>query len=163
MSAIDFNAVTLLESRHVEQFVPVLREIELGDRFLLSMLHWCGIGVRSTPLAYWQIYLIKHAGEIVGVTGLYQRPETPQSAYWITWFGIRPKWRRLGLGSAAIINVAARAKARGGKELWVYTGSVDAHTVKFYESLGFEVLGPAAKYAPSQTLDDSDVVLRLML
>jgi len=43
----------LLETSEIEMFIPVIKEIDLGYRFLLSMLHWCGIGRRSTPLDLW--------------------------------------------------------------------------------------------------------------
>ena len=46
------------------------------------------------------------------------------------------------------------------KELWVYTGSSDNIAVNFYRSLGFEVLGAAADWAPGRTMEDSDIVLR---
>jgi ribosomal protein S18 acetylase RimI-like enzyme len=51
----------------------------------------------------------------------------------------------------------------GCKELWVYTGSSDDIAVSFYKSLGFEVLGSAAKWAPARTIDDSDIVMRRIL
>jgi len=35
--------------------------------------------------------------------------------------------------------------------------------VRFYKSLGFEVLGTAAQRAHGQTMDDSDIILRRML
>ena len=35
--------------------------------------------------------------------------------------------------------------------------------VRFYKSLGFEVLGTAAQWAHGQTMDDSDIILRRML
>jgi hypothetical protein len=36
--------VELVSTRQIELFLPILKEIDFGDRFLLSMLHWCGIG-----------------------------------------------------------------------------------------------------------------------
>ena len=127
------------------------------------MLHWCGIGQRITPLAYWQVDLIRHSGEIIGVTGLYQQPETEQRIYWLGWFGIRPAWRRQGFGSAAIREVLTKVRDRGGRELWVYTGEGDEHAVKFYLSIGFRLLGPAEQRAPGLTMAGSDQVLRLEL
>ena len=49
------------------------------------------------------------------------------------------------------------------KELWVYTGSADDIAVSFYKSLGFQLLGCAADWAPGRTMDDSDLVLKRML
>ena len=154
------SLVELIPSRDIEHFLPVLREIDLGDRFLLSMLHWCGIGQRSSPLSYWQVYIIRNTSEIVGVTGLYQRPETEKHIYWLGWFGIRPQWRRQRLGSESVRRVIEKAKERGGRELWVYTGAADQPAVRFYLSLGFEVLGTATSTAPGQTMAESDIILK---
>lgn len=33
----------------------------------------------------------------------------------------------------------------------------------FYKKVGFERLGPAREHAPGETMDDSDIVLRLTL
>src|SRR5216683_2057455 len=94
--------IELLESREITRFIPVMQEIDLGDRFLLSMLHWCGIGQRSTPLDYWKVFLIQSSNEIVGVSGLYRQPGMDPTTLWIGWFGIRPAWRRQGFGTKVI-------------------------------------------------------------
>jgi ribosomal protein S18 acetylase RimI-like enzyme len=48
-------------------------------------------------------------------------------------------------------------------ELWVYTGSSDEAARHFYTKLGFQLLGSARDYAPGKTMDDSDVVLKLII
>src|SRR6266446_6337041 len=58
MSAAD-QKVELLETKALRMFIHVTREIDFGDRFLLSMLHWCGFGRRSTPLDYWKVFLLR--------------------------------------------------------------------------------------------------------
>lgn len=58
------QTVKLVESKEIERFIPIMREIDFGDKFLLSLLHWCGIGRRSTPLDYWQVFLIQANSEI---------------------------------------------------------------------------------------------------
>jgi ribosomal protein S18 acetylase RimI-like enzyme len=55
------------------------------------------------------------------------------------------------------------ARNIGYQKLSVYTGSSDDAAVCFYKSLGFKVLGSAADWAPGQTMEDSDIVLRRML
>ena len=155
--------VELIATKEIELFLPVMREIDFGDPFLLSMLHWCGIGERSTPLEYWRVFLLRLKSEIIGVSGLYRQPGTPSHIYWLGWFAIRPKFRRQGLGSAAIHQLSHVAQNAGSTELWVYTGSSDNIARTFYLSLGFEVLGPASDYAPGRTMDDSDIVLRCAL
>jgi GNAT superfamily N-acetyltransferase len=155
--------VELVETTKIEEFIPVMKEIDFGDRFLLSMLHWCGIGRRSTPLAYWKVFLVRARGDAVGVSGLYRQPATPESVCWVGWFGIRPRFRREGLGTSAMYALFDLARSNGCQELLVYTGSSDDVAISFYRSLGFEVLGSAAECATGQTMDDSDIVLRRII
>jgi GNAT superfamily N-acetyltransferase len=162
MSAAE-QTVELVESRDIQMFLPVMKEIDFGDRFLLSMLHWCGFGQRSTPLDYWQVFLLRAAGEIIGVSGFYRQPGMEQTVYWVGWFGIRLRFRRQGFGRRAMHRLIGFAKSLGCKELWVYTGSADEIAVSFYRRLGFEILGPAGECARGLTMNDSDTVLRRIL
>jgi hypothetical protein len=75
--------VELVETTDIEMFLPVMKEIDFGDRIRLSMLHWCGIGRRSTPLAYWEVFLLRSAGKVVGVSGLYRQPGMPETVCWV--------------------------------------------------------------------------------
>jgi ribosomal protein S18 acetylase RimI-like enzyme len=155
--------VELVSTKEIELFLPLMREIDFGDEFLLSMLHWCGIGKRSRPLEYWQVFLLRAESQIVGVSGLYRQPGMPSHVCWLGWLAIRPKFRRRGFGTAAIYHLCHAARSAGSTELWVYTGFHDDVARNFYISLGFEVLGPASDYAPRKTMDDSDIVLKLRL
>jgi ribosomal protein S18 acetylase RimI-like enzyme len=157
------QTVELVETREIQMFLPVMKEIDFGDRFLLSVLHWCGIGQRSTPLDYWKVFLLRARGDAVGVSGLYRQPGMPDNVCWVGWFGVRPRFRREGFGTNAMYALFDVAQNIGSQELWVYTGSSDDVAVSFYKSLGFEVLGSAAEWAPGRTMDDSDIVLRRML
>ena len=156
-------SVHLAESRRIEDFLPVMREVEFGDRFLLSMLHWCGFGARSSPLDFWQVFLIKSESETAGVSGLYRPPASSDGIFWIGWFGVRPKFRRQGIGRDALRLLRARAKMLDGRELWVYTGATDDAALRLYSSAGFERLGPGALHAPGLTIEPSDIVFRLQL
>lgn len=162
MSAAE-QTVELIETTEIEMFLPVMKEIDFGDRFLLSMLHWCGIGQRSTPLDYWKVFLSRAGAEVVGVSGLYRQPGMAETVCWVGWFGIRPRFRRQGFGKYAMVALIDFAQHTGVKELWVYTGSSDNIAVSFYRSLSFEELGAATDWAPGRTMDDSDIVLRRIL
>jgi GNAT superfamily N-acetyltransferase len=155
--------VELVSTKEIELFLPVMREIDFGDAFLLSMLHWCGIGKRSRPLEYWQVFLLRSKSQIIGVSGLYRQPGTPSHVCWLGWFAIRPQFRRAGFGTAAIHQLYDVARTAGSTELWVYTSSHDEVARIFYMSLGFEVLHPARDCAPGKTMDNSDIVLRRIL
>jgi ribosomal protein S18 acetylase RimI-like enzyme len=157
------QTVELVSTKEIELFLPLMREIDFGDAFLLSMLHWCGIGKRSRPLEYWQVFLLRAKSQIIGVSGLYRQPGMPSHVCWLGWFAIRPQFRRQGFGSAAIRRLCATARNASFKELWVYTGREDDIARLFYVRFGFEVLGAASDYAPGKTMDDSDIVLKLQL
>jgi RimJ/RimL family protein N-acetyltransferase len=157
------QTVELVETKEIQMFLPVMKGIDFGDRFLLSMLHWCGIGRRSTPLDYWKVFVLRAAGEIVGVSGLYRQPGMAETVCWVGWFGIRPRFRRQGFGTGAMRALIQFARSLDYKELWVYTGSSDHVAVGFYQSLGFELLGTTADWAPGRTIDNSDIVLRRTL
>lgn len=157
------QTVKLLETKEIERFIPIMREIDFGDKFLLSMLHWCGIGRRSTPLDYWQVFLIQAHSEIVGVSGLYRQPAMALAPCWLGWFAIRPVFRRQRFGTAAIVAVCDFARNLDFKELWVYTDAANDVAIKFYTRLNFELLGAARDCAPGKTMADSDIVLRQTL
>jgi ribosomal protein S18 acetylase RimI-like enzyme len=162
MSAAE-QTVELIETKDIQMFLPVMKEIDFGDRFLLSMLHWCGIGRRSTPLEYWKVFLLRAEGDVVGVSGLYRQAGMAETVCWVGWFGIRPRFRRQGFGKRAMNGLIEFARRMAVEELWVYTGSSDSIAVCFYESLGFKLLGTAADWAQDRTMDDSDIVLRRIL
>ena len=157
------RTVELIATKEIDLFLPVMREVDFGDAFLLSMLHWCGIGKRSKPLEYWQVFLLRAKSEIIGVSGLYRQPVMPSHVCWLGWFAIRPKFRRQGFGTAAIHQLCDAARGTRSTELSVYTSLEDEVARSFYTSLGFEVLGPASEYAPGKTTDDSDIVLKRIL
>src|SRR5260370_2714084 len=102
------RTVELITTKDIDLFLPIMRELadDFGDRFLLSMLHWCGIGERANPLPFWEVFLLRANSETVGVCGLYQMSETTTSLVWLGWFGIRPAFRRRGYGSSAIHSLA---------------------------------------------------------
>ena len=103
------SPVVLLETKDISLFIPALREIDLGDRFLLSMLHWCGIGKRSTSLDYWQVFLLRQLTETVGICGLYRQPGMDKSILWLGWLGIRPQFQRQGLATNTVQPLIALA------------------------------------------------------
>jgi GNAT superfamily N-acetyltransferase len=127
------------------------------------MLHWCGFGSRRAPLEFWQVFLVRTWEEIVRVSGLYRRPESPRHLGWLGRFANHPRFRRKGFGSAAIHRLVDRARTIGCNELWVYTGASDKAARYFYTKLGFEVLGSARSCATGQTMGNSDIALKLRL
>ena len=153
----------LMQTRNLIDFIPLLQELEFGDKFSLSMLHWCGIGKRSYPLAFWEVYIAMHEDETVGGIGLYQQVETPPSIVWVGWFGVRPSFRRRGFGMMMIDFLKQKARDYSFKELWVFTEQENEGALKFYEKLGFKRLSEYEINNAGTTHDSTDVVLRVGL
>lgn len=140
-----------------------MREVDLGDRFLLSMLHWCGVGKRSTPLDYWQVYLIRQSAITVGVCGLYRQIGMEKTVLWLGWLGIRLHFRRQGVAKKTVPRLVSLAQKQGAKELWVYTDAANEPAQQLYEKLNFERMGTAEQCAPGKTMNDSDIVFRRLI
>ena len=87
--------------------------------------------------ADYKYYLIYHAGDCVGIIGLYYYMEDPDSA-WLGWFGIRKEYRRRHLGSMALKLFEEMAAEGGYKYARLYTDAEDNDdAIAFYEAEGY--------------------------
>jgi ribosomal protein S18 acetylase RimI-like enzyme len=151
----------IYQSRDIAPYRLLARELEFDGRFEHSMECWCGLKERAYPLAHWQVYLARVGETVVGVSGLYRRVEMPEWVGWVGWLGVRPAYRRQGIGRHLIAHLEEEARRQGMGELWVFTGESGA--THFYRTLGFEVLGRGEDVAAGLTHDPEDLVLRLRL
>jgi GNAT superfamily N-acetyltransferase len=153
--------VRLIQSRDITLFLPIIQDVELGDRFLLSMLHWCGIGKRASELQLWEVYLAMDDAIPVGVCGLYQNPAMPPHLAWLSWLGIRKSFRHRGVGSAMLASLVNLAQSKHRfSELWVYTDAHDISIHQFYERAGFQFVGDGKNVAPDVVMSPTDKVFR---
>lgn len=86
-----------------------------------------------------EYYVAELGGKVVGVSGFYRRGE----AYWLGWFAVSEGHRKLGIGSALLERVEEEVKARGARELFVYTSSLPKfeQAREFYRRKGFQEVG----------------------
>ena len=79
------RTVESIATKEIDLFLPIMKDLanDFGDPFLLSMLHSCEIGCRSTSLDYWEVFLLRSAGEVVGVSGLYRQPGMFRTVCWV--------------------------------------------------------------------------------
>jgi GNAT superfamily N-acetyltransferase len=153
-----------LTSREIVDFLPLLRGLdELGDRFRLSMLHWCGYGQRPRPLDYWHIQLVRQNGTTISVCGLYRPPKESPDVVWLGWLGVLPPYRRQGIASFILKRMHEEARMLGAKEIRVFTESRNAAVQAFYAKNDYTPMGTAATFAPGQGSDPDDLVLHLAL
>ena len=86
----------------------------------------------------YEYWLVEEEGEFVGISGIYSLPVDPDSA-WLGWFGILPKFRRMGLGSRVIRAFEDVARERGFLYARLYTGRYDNEVAKaFYRANGYQ-------------------------
>lgn len=154
------NRLKITQTKEITDFVPLLKELEFGDKFSLAMLNWCGIGQWDKTLIFWQVYIVKLDEEPIGVMGLYQCIDSPSSVVWVGWFGLRPNFRREGWGSIMMEQLKSYAQEFGFQELWVFTNYDNLPAISFYEKSAFIKLGTAAEVCPGKTHHLSDVILK---
>lgn len=81
-------------------------------------------------------FLIKNAGTVVAISGLYCHSEDSACA-WLGWTSVSPLWRRRSVGTALVKEMAEHARADGKSRLKVYCNN-DASVIAFYKKLGFK-------------------------
>jgi RimJ/RimL family protein N-acetyltransferase len=157
------NSITIIQTTDIQNFIPLLKELEFGDKFSLSVLRWCEIKERQKTLAFWQVYLVTLETETIGVMGLYQMVNSSPNIVWVGWFGLRPKYRQQRLGTVMINLLKKYALEFGFKQLWVFTNTNNFAALSFYEKAGFIKLGSAEEICPDKTYKLSDIILRYEL
>ncbi|KUO39960.1 MAG: hypothetical protein AVW06_03080 [Hadesarchaea archaeon DG-33-1] len=81
-------------------------------------------------------YVATLRGQVVGVSGFYKWGKS----YWLGWFAVTPECQGLGVGSKLLEEVEKVVRAKGAKELFVYTSILPKFkkTRDFYKRRGFE-------------------------
>lgn len=78
-------------------------------------------------------YIAYRGDEPVGVTGIYEIPEYPETV-WLSWFGIKKEYRELGYGKQIFDYTIEMAKAYKKKYLRLYTFEIwNNEAQKFYK------------------------------
>jgi GNAT superfamily N-acetyltransferase len=130
---------------------------ELGDRFLLAMLRWCGYGrPRFRPLREWHVYVGLLGNEPVGISGLYRETDIPGDLDWLGWFGVRPAYRRRGIGLRILQQTIEISASRNSTRIVLHTDPHGASVHRFYESAGFRRLGVSEDVLPESAFDNFD-------
>lgn len=81
-------------------------------------------------------------GEMVGAVTWADRGEGEQARPAIHWLCVHPKWRRRGVARALVATLETAVWNAGKREVWLETHSAWTSAVRFYESLGYEIVPP---------------------
>jgi ribosomal protein S18 acetylase RimI-like enzyme len=146
----------VLQTADIQHFLPLFKELtEFNERFLLSMLRWCGYGrKRNRELAMWNVYVAFHLNKPIGVTGVYSEQGDPSERSWLGWFGIIPDYRRKRVGSYLFNTTCNISRSKGFSSLYIYTGGSDEKAISFYESIGCNKLGFGYEVFPNSKFDN---------
>lgn len=123
----------LLVETYVDSLdMPELNDLRTPEQAMGSHL---GSGREPSP----ELYRIEVGRESVGV--LMFNPGGPDNAWDLTYLGLRPAWRRRGLGRA-IVKAALAISAQAGAPALVLTFDERNHAARrLYESVGFRSCG----------------------
>jgi GNAT superfamily N-acetyltransferase len=167
MDAIN-NGLGLFDIRPVESkrwgdFESIVSELEpdLGPEFRRSMMNWCGQGERPYPLAYWRVFLFMTKEDTpVAIGGLYRQDSDPPDQFWIGWLGVRPNWRRKGIGSVILSYLEQQAGLERATALQVYAAQTET---AFYLRAAYEQTQTSVASLQQAGAEADDVVLRKKL
>lgn len=133
----------IVDFKNAQEAIEVQRTIFLPEDGLLNVLASLDrdLFIRETGLAYpddkVKYYLAYKDNEPIGLTGLYEEPGIDDEM-WLAWFGVLPKYRKLGYGTT-ILNLSIKEVLNKGKKvLRLYTDAVgNASAIELYKKMGF--------------------------
>lgn len=66
---------------------------------------------------------------------------------WIGQVGVRPEWRKQGLGSALVVEILHRVANAGGNAVWLDVNTNNPEATRVYSQLDFDFVGRRGSYA----------------
>ena len=90
---------------------------------------------------YW--VAVTEAGDVCGVTGLYEYRRDRHEAVWMAWFCVDPERRGQGIGRQLIEHAIGQARAQGYRYFRLHTSAHpnEAAAQGLYEAYGFRLIG----------------------
>jgi len=135
-----------LEKKHIRASLKIIVETraatkEKEARWLMNRS--LGKGKHDLKPAY---YILLKDGVVIGVSGLYQDYEDPNSVRWLDYLAVTPKLQRQGYGTKMLKNLESICKKEKVKTLCVFTDNQKA--INFYKKHKFQIFGKIADYFP---------------
>lgn len=141
-------ALSVEQSRNIHDYKIILQSLidDFGYTYYHAILIWCKIiDDDEDDNKYWQVYLIKWNGEVVGICGLYSQYKNTTDELWLGWFGIIPTKRNDRIGQHALNWMKQNAKSIGCKKLMSYVDE-DGKPLPFYYRNSFKRVGTVKEY-----------------
>jgi ribosomal protein S18 acetylase RimI-like enzyme len=97
--------------------------------------NWFTASIGKDDFHYWIHF--NEEDKPVGLSGLYVENADKESA-WLGWFGVLPKYRRMGYATEMIRHFEESARAEGFKHARLYTNTDNTAARAFYEKNGYK-------------------------
>ena len=91
-----------------------------------------------------EYHVLFEAGKLIGISGLYQDYEDPETARWLDYLAVTPRKQRLGHGTMMLENLETICRKKKVEHLCVFTDNQKA--INFYTKHGFEIVGKIDHY-----------------
>ena len=135
----DIKAVKSLVLKLIDELEPINEMEPMGpgyDNFLEQYLRNSLNDEREI------ILLAVEDGEYAGVSETRLRkspsPAQPKSYGYITWFYVRPEYRRRGIGRRLLEATRQQLKIRGAEQLRLGALSKNSRAIEFWDAMGFD-------------------------
>jgi ribosomal protein S18 acetylase RimI-like enzyme len=102
---------------------------------------------RGTCLVRLTYYVLLKDDKVIGISGLYQDYEDPNSVRWLDYLAVDPKFQRIGYGTIILKNLEEICKKEKVKLICVFTDNKKA--INFYRKNKFKIFGKINDYFPN--------------
>jgi GNAT superfamily N-acetyltransferase len=152
-----------IQSKNIKDYEKINSNLlpDFGEHFEQSISYYCNNDYELNK--YWEIYLVKHNEEIIGICGLYSLTEINEEL-WLGWFGLLPELRNKNIGGLIINHLKLLCKNLGAKKLMSYVDS-NGKALNFYYRNDFKLIGTVGEYIKKNNLnkynfeDEKDFVI----
>ena len=141
--------LSIIQSKNINDYKPILEGLvgDFGHIYYHAILTWCGIINADwyKDNKYWQVYLVKHDDNVVGICGLYSHYENSIDELWLGWFGTIPEFRNKKIGQFALEWMIENSKSIGCSKIMSYVNT-DGKPLSFYYRNGFKRICSVSEY-----------------
>lgn len=93
-----------------------------------------------------KVFVAEAGGKILGIIGYWRLGYHPRKVCWMDWFGVEKNHKRMGIGSALLLNMLPILRKKRYRMICCEKSSKDIPAKLFYEKHGFKESGRIKKY-----------------